>query len=97
MKKKNKKKHLDVDARSIIDESVAVFIFMQATPGKPTYVSDVREWLAAVDAAGVPNHTEIEGTLHMSYDIRQAKVERIECLQCGTHDVLVAEDEHNCS
>ena len=94
--KKNKKKHSDVDARSIIDESVAVFIFMQATPGNPTYVSDVKEWLAAVEAVGIPDHTEIEGTLHLSYDVRQAKVSLIECGECGTSDVLVAEDRHNC-
>lgn len=94
--KKSKKKHLDTDSRSIITESAAIFIFMQATPGQPTYVSDVREWLAAVELAGVPNHTEVEGSLHMSYDIRDARIELTECGECGIKDVLVTSDEHVC-
>jgi hypothetical protein len=74
--------------------SASIFIFMDAGTGNPRYVSDVREWLAAVDRLGVPNNTEIEGTLHLSFDIDEPFVERLECGGCGSKDVLLT--VHSC-
>jgi hypothetical protein len=74
--------------------SASIFIFMDAGTGNPRYVSDVREWLAAVDRLGVPNNTEIEGTLHVSFDIDEPFVERLECGGCGSKDVLLT--VHSC-
>jgi hypothetical protein len=75
--------------------SAAIFIFMDAGTGNPRYVSDVREWLATVDRLGVPDDTEIEGTLHLSFDIRNNPyIERIECGGCGAKDVLLT--IHSC-
>jgi hypothetical protein len=74
--------------------SATVFVFMDAGTGKPRYVSDVREWLARVDRLGVPNDTEIEGTLHLSFDIDEPYTERIECGGCGTKDILLT--VHSC-
>ena len=74
--------------------SASIFIFMDAGTGKPRYVSDVREWLAAVDRLGVPNNTEIEGTLHLSFDIDEPFIERLECGGCGTKDILMT--VHSC-
>jgi hypothetical protein len=74
--------------------SASVFIFMDAGTGNPRYVSDVREWLAAVDRLGVPNNTEIEGTLHLSFDIDEPFIERLECGGCGSKDVLLT--VHSC-
>jgi hypothetical protein len=77
-----------------VTSSAALFIFMQTEPGKPTYVGDVREWLAAVDEASIPDDTEIEGHLHLSYDIDGPLIEKIECLECGFHDTLLTEHTH---
>lgn len=77
-----------------VTTSAALFIFMQTEPGKPTYVGDVREWLAAVDEASIPDDAEVEGHLHLSYDIDGPKIEKIECLECGYHDTLLTEHDH---
>ena len=44
------------------------FVFLGASEGQPTYVGDVREWLAIVDSSGIPDTAELEGQLHLSYD-----------------------------
>jgi hypothetical protein len=74
--------------------SGVIFIFMDAGTGKPRYVSDVREWLKNVDRLGVLDDTEIEGTLHLSVDINNPYIERIECGGCGSKDVLLT--VHSC-
>lgn len=75
-----------------VTTSTAMFIFCDAGIGNPLYVKDVRQWLAAVDRAGIPNDTEVEGKLHLSYDIRNNPIlERIECGECGHQDVLITE------
>jgi hypothetical protein len=74
--------------------SAAMFIFMDAGTGKARYVSDVREWLKRVDSLKVPDNTEIEGTLYLSYDIEEPYIERIECGGCGTKDILLT--VHSC-
>lgn len=79
----------------------ALFIFMDSGVGNPTYVRDVREWLRRVDEAGLPDELEIEGTLHLSYDIRGDEpggefvtAQTIECGDCGGTDLLV--NSHDC-
>jgi hypothetical protein len=57
-----------------ISKSAAVFIFMDSGMGKATYVGDVRDWLEAVDEAGIPDSTEIDGTLHLSYDVEPTQI-----------------------
>jgi hypothetical protein len=74
--------------------SAAIFIFMDAGVGNPRYVSDVREWLKRVDRLGVPDDTEVEGTLHLSFDIDNPYTERIECGGCGKKDILLT--VHSC-
>lgn len=74
--------------------SACVFIFMDAGTDNPRYVSDVRAWLEEVDRLGAPDDTEIEGTLHLSYDIDNPYIERIECGGCGEKDVLFT--VHSC-
>jgi hypothetical protein len=74
--------------------SAAIFVFMDAGTGNPRYVKDVREWLKTVDRLGVPDEAEIEGTLHLSVDIRNPYIERIECGGCGSKDVLLT--VHSC-
>jgi hypothetical protein len=74
--------------------SAAIFIFMDAGTGNPRYVSDVREWLKRVDRLGVPDDTEVEGTLHLSFDIDNPYTERIECGGCGKKDILLT--VHSC-
>ena len=74
--------------------SACVFIFMDAGTGKARYVSDVREWLKRVDSLKVPDDTEVEGTLYLSYDIKEPYIERIECGGCGTKDILLT--VHSC-
>lgn len=75
--------------------SAALYIFMDAGTGNPRYVKDVRQWLAKVDSARIPDDTEIEGTLHLAYDVDLENVERIECLECGEKDLLLT--THKCS
>jgi hypothetical protein len=78
-----------------VTSSAAIFIFCDAGIGNPLDVKDVRQWLKEVDRAGIPDDTEVEGTLHLSYDIREPLlVERIECGECGHKDVLLT--EHMC-
>lgn len=83
-------------APNAVTSSAALFIFMQTEPGVPVHVGDVREWLAAVDEASIPDNTEIEGHLHLSYDLRGdgISIEKIECLECGYKDTLVSEHRH---
>jgi len=78
-----------------VTRSNATFIFMDAGVGNPAYVRDVREWLKAIDDAGISDDTEVEGTLHLDYDLELDKIERIACGDCGTMDVLLS--LHNCN
>ena len=73
--------------------SACLFIFMDAGGGNPIYVKDVRQWLANVDAAGIPDNTEIEGQLYLDYDIK-GPIETIECGECGRKDIIVSNHEH---
>jgi hypothetical protein len=66
---------------------------MDAGVGNPAYVRDVREWLKAIDDAGIPDDAEVEGTLHLDYDLEPNNIERIECAECGTMDVLLTVHE----
>lgn len=51
-----------------IIRSSSLFIFMDSGKGKPAHVGDVRDWLHAVEDAGLPDSTEIDGTLYLNYD-----------------------------
>lgn len=73
--------------------SACLFIFMDAGTGNPRYVRDVREWLANVDKAGIPDDTEIEGQLYLDYDLK-GSIETIECGECGKKDVIVSNHNH---
>jgi hypothetical protein len=53
-----------------IQKSASVFIFMDSGTGKPAYVGDVRDWLDEVDRAGIPDSTELDGHLYLSYDFK---------------------------
>jgi hypothetical protein len=53
-----------------IQKSASVFIFMDSGTGKPAYVGDVRDWLDEVDKAGIPDSTELDGHLYLSYDFK---------------------------
>ena len=76
-----------------VTRSNATFIFMDAGVGNPAYVRDVREWLKAIDDAGIPDDAEVEGTLHLDYDLEPNNIERIECAECGSLDVLLTVHE----
>lgn len=78
-----------------VTRSNATFIFMDAGIGNPAYVKDVREWLKAIEEAGIADNVEVEGTLHLSYDLEPNNIERIECAECGAMDVLLT--VHNCN
>lgn len=83
-----------------VTTSNAIFIFLKnPQPGIPFYVSDVREWLSRVDLAGIPDDTEVEGALYLSYDMAEEEGDfvlhdRITCAECGAEDLLVA--THDC-
>lgn len=95
----------DDDEQSFLDEyenirrektnttSASLFIFMDAGTGKPRYVRDVRDWLANVDKAGIPDDTEIEGQLYLDYDVK-GHIETIECGECGRKDIIVSNHKH---
>jgi hypothetical protein len=72
--------------RRAITKSSAIFVFLQTPPGDPTYVSDVREWLAEVDSLKIPDSTEVEGELFVTLDSDILGGERSECLTCGNGD-----------
>lgn len=57
-----------------IQKSVAIFISMDSGKGKPVFVGDVRDWLAEIENAGIPDSTEIEGHLYLSCDIEPAAI-----------------------
>jgi len=78
-----------------IRSSNTTFIFLDPGDGNPRYVGDVRDWLAIVDGLKIPDSTEIEGSLHLDYDIKPASyVQAIDCGECEKDDVLVG--THNC-
>jgi hypothetical protein len=70
------------------------FIFLDAGAGNPHYVSDVRKFLDAVDRLGIPDDTEIEGSLYLNFDYDSTQIEKIECGECGQDDVIVT--AHKC-
>lgn len=79
-----------------IDKGVMLHVFMRTAPGVPTFVSDVREWLAEVDSAEIPDNTEVEGELFLTYDKEMLTSERSECLYCGDNqDILIT--VHDCT
>jgi hypothetical protein len=82
-----------LDSKKTNTTSAALFIFMDAGNGNPRYVSDVRQWLANVDKAGIPDDTEIEGQLYLSYDI-EGSIETIECGECGYEETLISSHNH---
>jgi hypothetical protein len=53
-----------------IQKSASLFIFLDSGTGKPAYVGDVRDWLDEVERAGIPDSTEIDGRLYLSYDVQ---------------------------
>lgn len=78
-----------------VDKSTMISIFMRTGPGVPTYVSDVREWLAEVDSLEIPDDAEVEGELFLTYDKDILTGERSECLYCGDkQDILLT--VHDC-
>lgn len=78
-----------------VKKSNAVFIFMETPPAEPTYVGDVREWLAEVDSLRIPDSTEVEGQLYLSFDTEFVTGERSKCLTCGNEeDILMT--VHDC-
>jgi hypothetical protein len=87
--------------KSRLTKTNATFLFLDTPAGEPTYVSDVREWLAEVDSLNIPDDTEVEGTLHLSYDTDILTSERSECLYCGdkqdilltVHDCMAGEED----
>lgn len=90
------KSYPQASASSSVHKSGAMFIFLENTPGTPKYVSDVREWLAEVDSLNIPDNTEVDGQLYLSYDISFKTSERLECLYCeGREDILLT--LHECS
>lgn len=60
---------------SPVSQTATFFIFLQSEAGLPLYVKDVRDWLGAVNRANIPDHTEVEGFLHLSYDVAATSVE----------------------
>ena len=70
------------------------FIFMDAGPGVPHYVKDVREWLRRVDELKISDDTEVEGTLHLTHDFDNTVVEQIECGECYQYDIIT--ETHHC-
>lgn len=81
--------------RSAVTTSAAVFVFMETPPGDPTYVSDVRAWLEAVETAGIPDDTEVEGALHLAYDSGDYGAEKISCGECDSSRDIVLYN-HDC-
>jgi hypothetical protein len=81
--------------RGPVSKSSTVYFSMRTDPGVPTYLGDVREWLAEVDSLGVPDSAEVEGELFLSIDTALITSERSECLYCGNkEDILLT--VHDC-
>lgn len=82
-------------SKSRLTKSNTTFLFLDTPPGEPFYVSDVRKWLAEVDSLHIPDDTEVEGSLFISYDTAIETSERSECLYCGDNqDILLT--VHDC-
>jgi len=58
-----------------VSQTAGIFIFLNSEPGTPLYVKDVRDWLDAVSQTNIPDHTEVEGSLYLSYDIEATSIE----------------------
>jgi len=57
-----------------VQKSASIFIFMDSGKGKPAFVGDVRDWLEEVDSAGIPDSTEVDGRLYLSYDVEPVQI-----------------------
>ena len=84
---------LTIPERTAVKSSAATFIFLETPVGEPMYISDVREWLTAIDNAGYPDDLEVEGFLHTSRDYDTNYVDKIECGDCGTTDTVLITHE----
>ena len=51
-----------------VHKSSMISLFMRTPPGVPTYVGDVREWVAEVNSLNIPDEVEVEGELFLTYD-----------------------------
>ena len=69
--------------------SSAIFVFLETAPGVAKTVGDVREWLARVDSFGIPDSQEVDGSLHLDYDMDVVSGEKSECLYCGNNDDML--------
>jgi len=47
---------------------------MDSGKGSPAFVGDVRDWLEEVDSAGIPDSTEVDGRLYLSYDVEPTEI-----------------------
>lgn len=82
------KHHMELD-KGAVRQHANFFIFLSnPEPGIPILVSDVREWLARVEALGIPDSREVEGSLYLDYDFDSTVVEKIECGECGQFDII---------
>jgi hypothetical protein len=80
--------------KKAVFKSSTVFIFAQTDPGIPLFVGDIREWLSEIDSLNIPDTTEVEGEIFLSYDKEFVTGERSECLKCGDReDVLITNHE----
>jgi hypothetical protein len=57
-----------------VQKSASIFIFMDSGKGSPAFVGDVRDWLEEVDSAGIPDSTEVDGRLYLSYDVEPTEI-----------------------
>jgi hypothetical protein len=57
-----------------VQKSASIFIFMDSGKGNPAFVGDVRDWLEEVDSAGIPDSTEVDGRLYLSYDVEPTEI-----------------------
>lgn len=57
-----------------VQKSASLFIFMDSGKGNPAFVGDVRDWLEEVDSAGIPDSTEVDGRLYLSYDVEPTEI-----------------------
>jgi hypothetical protein len=79
---------------SSVEQHANFFVFLKTEVGQPVYVGDVREWLKKVDSMGIPDSTEVEGSLQLSYDFNNTDISTITCGDCGGEDILTI--THHC-
>lgn len=83
-KKSEKNLQYDVEDKYPIHHQATIYIILKQKAGEPLTLGDLRDFMHEVDPLGLSDNTEIEGEIHLMYDLGLSGVEVTDYL--GDHN-----------